>query len=65
MSDEQMPPGWSESQQIATLLLEAQQAIAEARQLTDEPGVLVCLLRVEQALLRIGLLRQSMDSEQQ
>lgn len=48
----------NDTQQTASLLLEAQQALTEARQITDDPAVLVCLLRVEHCLLRIGLLRQ-------
>ncbi len=52
---------WSEARQTASLLLEAQQALAQARQITDDPAVLVCLLRIEQCLLRIGLLKQPPD----
>jgi hypothetical protein len=50
---------FDDARQMATLLLEAQQALAEARQVADDPAVLVSLLRIEQCLLRIGLLRQS------
>jgi hypothetical protein len=49
----------TDAHQMAALLLEAQQALAEARQIADDPAVLVCLLRIEHCLLRIGLLRQS------
>lgn len=45
--------------QTTALLVEAQQALVEARQHTNEPAVLVCLLRIEHCLLRIGLLGES------
>jgi hypothetical protein len=51
-----------DAHQMAALLLEAQQALAEARQVADDPAVLVSLLRIEHCLLRIGLLASSPPS---